>query len=153
MVHGKVLRSLTDSKGTRPWPGFIRLVRYAANKTIRGKDAKRRTTHICTFEALRDEVARLEASHPDQAVVLIEISVGVVAQKMPQASSYLPQSIGLHADGLIWSNVVSTFSRGSAGMWDGARMRLDVTVLPRRDLSGFVPEHVQIAGGDAPSTA
>ncbi|KMY65329.1 hypothetical protein AAU61_22825 [Desulfocarbo indianensis] len=101
------------------------------------------------FETLRAEVERLEAAHPDRAIVLLETppSVGVSStSRGPQVRKSLLQSLSLDANGTIWFNAVpGTRKEGSAGIWSASTMRLAASDLPREQLPGIVPVHVQIS--------
>ncbi|AZU56710.1 hypothetical protein MAFF241647_25070 [Ralstonia solanacearum] len=101
-----------------------------------------------TFDTLCVEIARLEAAHPDRAIVLIEIRSSVAVSSMsrgPLLRKSILESLSLHPDGTIWFNVVLGTRDRSAGTWSASTMRLDVSEQARVDLVGIaVPERVQI---------
>jgi hypothetical protein len=100
-----------------------------------------------TFDELRAAIERLEATHADRAIVLVEMPPNIGASSVGvqrQARKSLLQSLSLHTDGTIWFNVVPGARSGSAGLWSAVTMRVDVSELPRAELPGFVPERVRI---------
>ncbi|MEK2602926.1 hypothetical protein [Burkholderia arboris] len=102
------------------------------------------------FNALRAEIERLEAAHPDQAIMLIESPSGVAVSSVnraPQVRKHLLQSITLKSDG-IWFNTVPGTRDRNSGLWNSSTMSVGVSPVKRTELLLPVPARVQITDGD-----
>ncbi|QCP54506.1 hypothetical protein FAZ95_37065 [Trinickia violacea] len=105
-----------------------------------------------TYDALRAQIEQLQTEHPDRAIMLYEIpSVGVSSgNRAALVSTSLLQSVSLHPNGTIRFNAVpGTREAGSAGFWNPASMRVDVSPVKRTDLLLPAPERVRFSEPEA----